>query len=139
MAISGGEDAHLDLRYAFAQRAVLAVFDDVYAYVAPLAETPEHLAGVRWLAERAAALGSAEGHRALASFADTTPEDRAYHLEVAARIVEGDDEALAEEIRAEIDPDYEVDASDRAEDEWQIEALVELPAGLIDELKGATN
>jgi hypothetical protein len=139
VSVPDGDAMHLDLRYAFAQRAVLASFDDLYDYLAPIAGSAEHRAGLRWLAERAAALGSPEAHIAVAGFPDTSNADRAYHLEVAAIIVEDEDEARAEEIRAEIPPDDYVDAADRAEDEWRVEPLVGLPEGLIDAIRGATN
>jgi hypothetical protein len=127
------------MRSAYAQRVVRAVFADVHAWLAPLAVTSAHRAGLRWLIERAAALGSPDAHIALADLPETSREDRAYHLEVAAVLLEETDELRAEEIRDRIPPEDYVDAADRAEDEWRIEQLVELPPDLVDQLKAATN
>jgi hypothetical protein len=139
-SVTDGDALHLKLRYGFAQRAVRDAYADVHAYLAPLATTPEHAAGLRWLSERAAALGLPEAHVALARLADTSPEDRAYHLMVASLIYEEDgNEEQSEEVLADIDKDYYVDAADRAEDGWQVEVPFKVPSDLIEELKGVTN
>jgi hypothetical protein len=140
VTIPSGDTIYLDLRFGYAQRVVKAAFADLYAWLRPLALSAEHRAGLRWLTERAASLGSADAHIAIARFPETTPEDRAYHLEVAAILLEDDgDEEQAEELRAEIPPEDYIDAADRAADEWHVERLVALPPDLIDLLKDATN
>jgi hypothetical protein len=140
---SASSDAYameLEARSGYGQRAIKATFEDVFGYLFPLAKTEDHREGLRWLLSRAAALGSAEAHVALAEDPDLSPSDRYYHLEVAALLFEEEgEETRAEEIRSEIPPDEYVEAADRAEDEYRQEGLVGLPAGVFDLLRGPTN
>jgi hypothetical protein len=129
-----------DLHHAYAQRVIPATFAEVYDWLEPLAVTAMDRAGLHWLILRAAALGSPEAHIAVAGLPGISPEDRYFHLEIAAMMFEdlGDDR-MVEALRAEIPPENYVDAADRAEDEYRAERLVGLPPDLIDTLKGVTN
>ncbi len=113
------------LRHGYTQRAVIAGFKRTYDFLLPHAQTAEQVQGLHWLAERAGALGDVDAQLILADLAGSSPsdEERAFHLEVAARLVEDRDPDRAVELREMIDPEIFVDASDRVEDGWEIERL----------------
>ena len=126
------DDRSGDAYAGASQRTIIESFPVLYSFLKSHARTDRDRLGLAWYVGKAAALGVADAHLALA---DDAPDlkQRLFHLLLAARIFDasGSIEAAAD-ARRQADgvlvrqPDQERIQSDVSD--WKPEALIELPA-----------
>ena len=132
-AMRGDEEDHSDVAYrAASQHTIIESFPVLYPFLKDRATTERERLGLLWYANKAANLGVAEAHVALADLGQDTGQ-RYFHLAVAARLLdEAGDASGAAAVRekAATLPAQKVDqtAFEDMVREWQPEALVEVPA-----------
>ena len=130
------------LRHGYAQRVLIVGFANSYAFLeAHAGDDPKSVEGLRWLLKRAARLGVAEAHTALANLASDPPERR-LHLEIAAKCLlklgRAQDYAVIRARAQEINlPPGELERIEKERQAWEPEALSVIPTDLAKQLRAA--
>jgi hypothetical protein len=130
-----------NLLHGYEQHVLLSSFPLAYAFLKVHgADHADHRASLRWIAEKAAAAGSIEGHIAVADLTETTAE-KWFHLEVAAKLQDergGEGAETASELRAKADrlglSQTDIARQQPRVEAWVPEPLIELPSDISDRL-----